>query len=558
VRRLLAAGLVALASCDAPAPAPPPPGITYLTPVEHLSRASLALRGVRPSLAELQAVAADPSRLPDLVDGYLDTPEFGATIRDLHAEVLLLRIQQDNYTLPPVDALEGKTFEEINASIFEQPLHLIEDIVRSDRPYTEIVTADYTMADRIVATAWGMPHGPGDDWERAAWPDGRGAAGILAENALFIRYRSLAFNYNRGRAAAISRGLLCHDFLAADVTLDTSVDLSDPAVVSRAVIANPSCAGCHQTLDPLASYFWGFRQGALGPDLIKRYPYTDLYDPTDANGWFLTTNRPPAYFGATPDGLAALGQAIAEDPRFARCAAIHFASYLTEIAPGDLAPDWIAELQADFVDADYSAKQLARAVVLSDRFRTAASSDPAIAEGVVGYQKLRPEQLQRMLADLTGFVWRSYSRDTIHGWTVGPFDYLEDDHRGFRVLAGGIDSFYVTQPVHTLTPTARLVVTRAALEAAAAVVDHDAASPAPERALFTAAGVDATDDASVRAELAVLHARIYGELVAPDAPSIDATLALYRGALRTSRGDPRRAWTATLTGMLSDLRALYY
>lgn len=36
---------------------PPSTTATYLMPTEHLARASLALRGIRPSLAELRAVA---------------------------------------------------------------------------------------------------------------------------------------------------------------------------------------------------------------------------------------------------------------------------------------------------------------------------------------------------------------------------------------------------------------------------------------------------------------------------------------------------------------------
>src|SRR5512147_1785845 len=93
--------IVVLAACTADAPPPPPAGVTLLSPTEHLTRAALALRGVRPSLAELRAVAEDPAALSAIVDRYLETPELGATIRDLHNEVWLLRHQQVGFTLPP-------------------------------------------------------------------------------------------------------------------------------------------------------------------------------------------------------------------------------------------------------------------------------------------------------------------------------------------------------------------------------------------------------------------------------------------------------------------------
>jgi hypothetical protein len=547
--------LAAACSAGEP-PLAPTPTATYLTPTEHLARASLALRGIRPSPAELRAVASDPDLVTALVDGYVESAEFGATIRDLHDDLLLLHPELTNYTPPPAPPLQAISFSDMNRSIYDEPLRLIEDIVMTDQPYTRIVTADYTMADRTVATVWGFDHSDRDGWERARWDDHRGAAGILASTAIYLRHRSAAFNYNRGRANAISRSLLCHDFSESDIHIDTSVNLSDPAVVADAVVHNPSCAGCHQAMDPLASYFAPFLQGPMNAVYVPTYP-VDFYKADDANAWMTTTGRPPGYFGTRPEGLAGLGQAIAADPRFARCAAVNFASYLTEKPARDLSPAWIAELQDRFVQSGYSAKLLARAIVLSGEFRTGSATDPVAAEGVIGYQKVRPRQLARMLADLTGFAWQADTTAAIGGWAFGRVDYLDDDYLGYRVLAGGIDGYFVTAPTHTMSATAVLVARAAARQAAAFVVDHDAGALPAGRRLFTRAAVDDVDPSHVRAELAELHARIYSELVEPDDPVLDDALALFTAALDAS-GDARRAWTVTLTGMLSDLRAIYF
>lgn len=535
---------------------PRPTTTTYLTPTEHLARASLALRGIRPSLAELRAVAAEPDRVAALVDRYLESAEFGATIRDLHDELLLLHPELTNFTPPPAPPLSAISFTEMNRSIYDEPLRLVEDIVMTDQPYTRIVTAGYTMADRTVATVWGLDHSDRDGWERTRWTDDRGAAGILASTAIYLRYRSVAFNYNRARANAISRSLLCHDFSESDIHIDTQVNLSDPAVVADAVVRNPSCAGCHQAMDPLASYFFPFLQGPMNSVAVPSYP-VDFYQPEAASAWMTATGRPPGYFGAQPAGLAGLGQAIAADPRFARCAAMNFATYLTEKPARALAPAWIAELQDGFVRGGYSAKRLARAIVMSDEFRTASSADPVAAEGVIGYQKVRPAQLSRMLADLTGFAWQADTTAAINGWAFGRVDYLGDDYLGYRVLAGGIDAWFVTAPTHTMSATATLVTRAAARQAAAFAVARDAAALPDGRRLFTRAAVDDVDPAHVRDELAELHARIYSELVDPDDPVLDDAEALFDAALAAS-GDARRAWTVTLTGMLSDLRTIYY
>lgn len=544
---------------DPPTP-DPDPTLVYLTPPQHLSRASLALRGMRPSLEDLKAVEADPEQLPAIVDRYLASPEFGETIKDLHNETLLLRVEQPTLTFPAPPSVATATAVEMNAGVFDEALRLIADVVMTDQPYTKIVTADYTMTNGVTAAVWGLPHtGPVDQWSRSTWSDARGAAGILGIEALYHRWRSTGFNYNRGRANMISRSLLCHDFLHSDIDVDTSVDLSDPDVVANAVIANPSCAGCHQTLDPVASYLFPFRgQFNLGQlqDGRATYPVGG-YLVGQETRWQTTNKRAPMFFGAPAGKLAGLGQAIAEDPRFARCTATRFASYLTEVPKDQLSGAWIARLQAAFVAGNFNAKQLAKQIVLSDEFRVSYDTDDAQAAALVGAQKVRPDQLSRMLYDLTGFRWTTTSTAKVRQMPYGTADLLQSDFIGFRVLGGGIDSYFVTEPVHTMNATSSLVTKSAAAAAADFVVEHDLTAPIAGRTLFVAADVGATDPALIRAQLAYLHGRIYGELVAPDSPEVDETYQLYTEALATA-GTARRAWKLTLIGMLADFRSLFY
>ncbi len=558
--RLLAALL--LVGCTDPATPPPPlppdplpDTVVFLSPAEHLSRASMALRGVRPTVEQLRAVEADPGMIPLIVDGYLASPEFGKTMRELHNETLLVRVEQPTMTYPAVAPLTAVTARQMNEAVFEEPLALIEDIVMTDQPYTAIVTADYTMANGITAAVWGMPHtGAPETWERSTYPDNRHAAGILATSALHHRWRSTGFNYNRGRANEISRALLCHDFLDSDIQIDTSVDLSDPEVFANAVVANSSCAGCHQTLDPLASYLFTFR-GNLGPNQVDTYPIT-YFTPGQADSWITRNHREPRFFGLEADGLGGLGQAIADDPRFATCAARRFASYFTEVGLNDVSNLWIARLRQAFVDSAYDAKTLAKEIVLSDEFRISHDTDATRAETTVGVLKARPEQMHRMLVDLTGFTWSTSSTQRLR-MPYGEANLLESDFIGFRVLAGGIDSYFVTAPVHTMNATSSLVAKTAAAAAAEFVVEHDLAAPVGERTLFVEAGVTSTDDAKLALQLAYLHARIYGELVGPDSPEVAETFAMYEDALAAS-GDRAKAWKVTLIGMLSNFRSLFY
>lgn len=576
-RLLCLASLTALAgvvACDdAPAGGPPPPdppavAVEYLSPTDHLVRASMVLRGIRPSPEELRQVAADGEALPGIVDRYLASPEFGATIKDLHNETLWLRTNQANFTFRPIPGtgFATGTFQETAESLSEEPLRLIEHVVTADRPYSEIVTADYTFANGLVAAVWGLPYtGNGAEWKQTSWQSAvepRPAAGILSSSELYFRFRSAGANYHRGRANTISRALLCHDYLASDIVVDTSIDLADPDVVANAVVANPSCAGCHQTLDPLGSFLPAFDNNLL-VGRITAYPVTGMYRPNREQQWKNTTKRPPGYFGVPAEGLDGLGKLIAEDPRFARCAAQRFASYFTEREMSELPIAWISKLTDAFTASHLNAKALAKQIVLSDEFRVShvapgqAGGEEA-AEGIIGLQKLRPEQLDRMITDLTGYRWQHDSTSKAGGVTVGVASLLQSDLVGFRVLAGGIDSYFVTLPSHTYNAVSSLVLRRLAADAAGFVVTADFAKPnRANRKLLTLVDATTRDEAAIRAQLAELHLRIYGSLDEANSDEVSLTYGLFAATLAAG-GDVARAWKTTLTAMLQDARVAYF
>jgi hypothetical protein len=78
---------------------------------------------------------------------------------------------------------------------------------------------------------------------------------------------------------------------------------------------------------------------------------------------------------------------------------------------------------------------------------------------------------------------------------------------------GGIDSFFVTVPVHTMTATSSLVAKSAGGAAAEFVVEHDLAAAAGDRTLFVKAAVGETDRAPIKRQLGI-STRAHGELVA--------------------------------------------
>ncbi|HWB78927.1 MAG TPA: hypothetical protein VG755_28390 [Nannocystaceae bacterium] len=529
------------------------PQIVPLSPTEQLVRVSMALRGTRPSPDELTAVAADPDALASYVDTYLASPDFGETIRELHDDAWLVGSENP---FPQLDPLADRFATEIGRAVSQSPLRLAEFIVTHDRPYTELVTADYLVLDEIGASVWGVAFDPsGDALQQTPLLEGVPAAGVLSDPELFVRHRSDAANYNRGRANMVSSSLLCTNFLDRDIEVDGTVDLADPDAVSEAVRTNPACASCHQTLDGLASFMWGWR-GLLNPGLSTEYPLL-MWGPNLVDDWEQKTGRPPNYFGTDGTDLASLGQLIADDPRFSLCTAQRFYAFFHQVPLAEVPLERAAELQTILIDSGFSAKAVVRAIVLDDEFLRSHTDDAALAEDVRGLKKARPSQLARTFAASTGFVWQTNldMPPFPEPKYMGDIDLLRGTQYGFAVLGGGIDGRFVETAADTVNATTSLMVRQLAQQAAAHVVASDFAEPDhAQRRLLDGVGPSDSDEATIVAQLVVLHAKLYGELVLADNPSVRDAWTLWSAGA----DDPTRAWVVTLAAMLQDHRILFY
>ncbi|MCB9681551.1 MAG: DUF1800 family protein [Alphaproteobacteria bacterium] len=546
-----------------------------LSPTEQAVRISTALRARHPTAAELQAVADDPAALDALVDTWLDDPALGATIRSMYAEVLLQRSVDLNY--PPLGPLIDATRQELVGAVAEEPLALIERVVTQGLPFTDIVTADWTVLDSTASQMWsGHDYPQGASGEQVVhYTDGRPLAGILSTNGLWARHVSAGSNYHRGRANLIADALLCEDFLARDVPIPGDLDLSDDAVVANALAERPECVSCHQALDPLAANLWDFHPeyttGAVAtsylagcatgaPFLGLCYPF-DPYRPALGLGRVLLRLREPGYYGTPTDDLADVGADIAADPRFARCTVQRFWSWFTETPLEDAPFEVVARLQQDFVASGYDARALLRTIVTHPDFLAVDANRPELAVRAPGPLVVRPFQHARIVEGITGFSWKVKVDDLLctagRLGCYGDVVLAEDDVKGFRAMTGGVDGARVTSPTHTMTPVKALFAAALAEEAAGWVVRQELGIGAGTRRLFTQVDADTTDEVTVRAQLASLHADVLAELVAPDDPAVDASFALWSTVLARG-GSPLEAWKATLSAMLQSPQILLY
>ena len=508
-----------------------------LSPEQTLLRASVLLRGTRPSLEEYDRLDGG---LEPLVDEFLESPEFGAVVRRMHGEWLLTDTFRDYYPMnfPAVGALAGEDLWALNTSVSEAPARLAERIVVEDRPYTELVTADYTMADRVVSTVWGLPYDAArGGWQQTRFLDGRAGAGLLVDPWYFTRHASTDTNRQHARAAHVARALLCHDYMSRSVRVPADVDLT--AGGANSLTENAVCVSCHSTLDEFGAFFTN-HVGVVFPEATVAYP---VYQWPAAAGDY----PPPAFSGTPGRGLADLGELIADDPRFARCAIRRFYGQVMGLDEADV-PDAVEDRYvADFMGADFRVKRLLKRMVLSDEFAAVGDKDPAL-EHVTGLRRLGPWHLARSVEDLTGYVWDT-RLDVDYGIGVlGTVPLMDDITWGFRELAGGADGMFRFDPSRTATPTTLLVLR----ELAGLAAGH-AVAQGLDGGLIRV-GADA-DRSAVREQIAELHLRLYGARVPADDPAVDAVLAVFDAGGGTD--DPDNAWTLVLFAMLQDPRILF-
>ena len=154
---------------------------------------------------------------------------------------------------------------EVYRSMGQEPLALIAHVVRNERPFTEILTADYTVMNYYSARSFNMdslysfntltdpefatfPYDPQDYREvRLNIPH----AGVLTTAAWLTRHPTTRTNRNRHRARKVFEYFLDVDILSISGTRPSTDDMAE----ANPTLNNPNCTACHNVMDPVASSF---------------------------------------------------------------------------------------------------------------------------------------------------------------------------------------------------------------------------------------------------------------------------------------------------------------
>lgn len=513
--------------------------IVYLSPREQLIRLSVDLRGVHPTEDELLAIEDSPNLYEDFADRYLADKRFLERIRQIFNQKYLTRTGSTMGRM-----VDGYSAAQIGAAIGDEPLRLLSYIVENDLPFSEIVTADYTMANPLLAKVWDLDYPAGESgWQIAYYNDHRPHAGLLSMNAVWQRYPSAGGNANRHRANAVSKMLLCNDYLARPVVINRSA--VDQLVIDPedAINTNPACQSCHSTLDPLAAHFYGFFPQDDEED-------TTTYRPEREEGWRMYSNKEPAYYGIPTANLQELGAEIAKDDRFFNCAVQTVMEGFGQRIVDDA--DW-EEFQTHrevFLDSEESIRHLARSIVLSDSYIVKHYENDEDAERIPTVKIVNPHQLSSIIEDITGFQW-----------TFNGVDALTNNGLGLPVLLGGVDSQTVTQRNYLPSVGLVFVQERLAQSAGWDVANHDLDQNRDGDAILlhyvTIEDTPKNNPEAFADQIEFLYRRITGSPLPKDNTEVEELMVIW-DQLHSIKSSPTQAWAGIISAVLRDPSIITY
>jgi hypothetical protein len=567
-------------------------GVAMASPARLLRRITLQL-GAR--LPRPEEATAD---MDAVLDGLMKEPAFYERLKEGFNDVFLTlgydgnaedALSYDHFEKTrhwaekhPLDHVPEKErqkaryalWNDYRKALHREPLELVAYIVRNDKPFTEIVTADYFMASPYTARGYGIFEtikekfkNPEDPFEyipaqlpalkgrdKRVQETGTGIyphAGLLTQFQYLRRYPTTITNRNRLRAR-----MYFQHFLGVDV-MALAPRVTDAAAIS-AKFANPTmqapdCVVCHKTIDPIAGLFQDYfnEEGHYGPR--KGGWFDDMFSPghegTPLAGWDRWRS------------LQWLGQETAKDPRFA-VAMVEHVYYLLMgrrplLAPLDIEDPLfspkrrayleqrkeIRDIAARFTKADFNLKLVFKALVGSPFYRvdglTEAIKNPARKAELddVGVMRLlTPEQLERKIAALFGKRWGR----------------LDDSDSKFGILYGGIDSKAVTQRMSDPSGAMGAIQRIMSNDVACKNVPADFALEPAKRKLFPGIELDVVPgggpdaERKIREAIVHLHGYILGRTHASDHPEVGRTYRLFAGILEDAKAqkglEPRESY----------------
>lgn len=246
--------------------------------------------------------------------------------------------------------------EELRASMKEEMRRMASDIFFDDRSMLDLLTAKETWIDANLAAHYGR-EAPEEGWTRVSVDGNR--SGLLTTAGLLtaLSYPTRTSPVRRGKW--VLENMMCQappppPAGVEGLPEDAGAELSLREQMERHR-ADPACASCHATMDPI-----GFG--------LEHFDATGAYRDIDAAGF------PVDASGELPgelafDGAAELAAVLAEDPRVPHCMVERAFTYALGRATTKTDKPYLEQIEGQFAAGDYRFEALAIAIAQSEPFR---------------------------------------------------------------------------------------------------------------------------------------------------------------------------------------------
>jgi len=169
----------------------------------------------------------------------------------------------------------------LQATIFE-PLFFLREVIRKDRPITDLIDANYTYLNARLAKHYGIEGVTGDSMARVELHDRR-RGGLLTSAALLLAQSDPSRTNVPRRGNFIAGAILGTPSPPPPPNIPELEELhtSDKPMTLRERLAvhrsNPQCASCHDKMDPLGFGFENY-------DATGAWRDSEVGKPVDASG----------------------------------------------------------------------------------------------------------------------------------------------------------------------------------------------------------------------------------------------------------------------------------
>jgi hypothetical protein len=554
--------------------------VLFADPAFLLRQVALSLAGRLPKGSEISTIQTQGmDGLHTILDGMMTEEGFRNRLKEGFADIFLTHgydgtsgqlLSYEHFptrswtsagALPGVpDETRWKMDDDYDDALREEPMELIAHIVMNERPFTEILTADYFMVSPYTARGYGVydevvgrftdAEDPFEfieaqlpsllDRSGNAQPSPTGVfphAGILGTFQYLHRYPSTDTNRNRARA----RMFFSH-FLGVDVMASAPAVTDAAAVTARydnPTMEAPDCVTCHRIIDPVAGLFRDFDN--VGDFSSDDTWHTDMFSP----GWGTEGIEESDRWRS----LQWLSERAAVDDRFPVAMTEHVYYILTQdsvlLPPSeseshfsarrrgyDAQREAIYDAARAFRESGFNLKEIFRSLIHSKFYRSVGVATPIttgdrqVELGVLGLgTMLTPEQLQRKLRAIFGSAIELPLGEVYYG------------------LYGGVDYKQVIErPSIPNGVMGALMRWMASSISCAEVPRWLTGEGRGEHDLFVHVDADTRDETRLRDNIVHLHGLILGQHLQRNDPEIDRSLGLFErvvaaGESRVSSGE---------------------